>query len=97
PPLRRARRLDIVSRAFFGSVMTPPSEVNNSAAQRNRDDRRAILDVQLPEDVLDVHLHGLLAGPERDGDFRITHAFSDQADHLHFTWRQRLFALARIE
>ena len=49
-------------------------KVNDAAPEGDVDRGGAVLHVQLREDVLHVHLRGLLADAERGGDFLVPHA-----------------------
>src|SRR5688572_15487460 len=64
-------------------------QMDDAAADGDADDRRAVVDAQLRQYVLHVHLGRLLADAERDGNLLVAHPVRDESHDLNLAGRQR--------
>ena len=62
----------------------------DAEVHRHADGRRAVFDLELRQDVLDVHLRGFFTDREGGGDLLVSHPLRDELEHLHFSRRQML-------
>src|SRR6266849_927953 len=64
-------------------------QVNDAPLEADVHRGRSIVDFQLEEHVLDVHLDRLLADMKRCGDLFIAHSQLDPIEHFNFTRGER--------